>query len=168
MELLGIRNLVLNVDKKVLLLQTKLDRQWDFYFTLNEYSNLVNNSFLNIYNYAVSEQLTHKQVFQFELEFYSEIVEKSSKLDALCDNSPELRGSWERLLTVNKSLKRLLRDILYPKTINPIIIKNNLRLLKGAMVSFNKEFKSFNQGLLVDIRHYERAISNLLSRVTRG
>lgn len=168
MELLGIRNIVLNVDKKVLLLQTTLDRQWDFYFTLNDYSNLVNNSFLNIYNYAVSEQLTHKQVFQFELEFYSEIVEKSSKLDALCDNSPELRGSWERLLTLNKSLKRLLRDILYPKTINPIIIKNNLRLLRVAKDSFNKEYKSVNQALLRDIRHYERAISNLLSRVSRG
>lgn len=167
-----IKSHVLNADKKLLLNQTRLDKHWDFYFALKEYSDLVNKSFLNIYKYSVATELVEpvnlKKVFNKELEFYSERLKKSSELDELCEYTSELRGSLESLLIKSKSLKRISHEILYPKSDNPIIIKNKVRLLKDVKGSFNKEYKSLSIALIGVIRHKERELISLTSRVKSG
>lgn len=140
----------LSKEQLILLNQAKLSKYNDYKILINEYTSLVNQSYLNTYNYAkfgdLSDYAVLKEVRKCDFELSSMIRQKKYELDTIMEKGNRIYGAWFSLYMNHFDLEDVITtDFLRQRLPFKVNTEHVLVLLDQA----NKEFESQKNALSV-------------------
>jgi hypothetical protein len=156
----------LSKEQLILLNQAKLSKYNDYKILLSEYTSLVNQSYLNTYNYAKSGNLSDyavlKEVRKCDFELSSMIRQKKYELDTIMENGTRLYAAWLGLYMSHFDLEdTITTSFLRQRLPFKVNTEHVLVLLDKANKEFESQKNALSARLMNDIKKTENELLSI-------
>lgn len=149
-------------EKTILTNIVTLDAYKDFNKELLDYINLVEQSYLNIYNYAKNDHFKGGKSIELvsnrEFDLYAKIIQKSIELDNIIDGVPTLSYDWFKLSMLYDTFEEAITvGFIRPKDFNRYSFGHYLDVFVKYKESFDLQSAEIREKLTNEITKLENA-----------